>query len=207
MKELDINLWNRKEHFEHFSKFEDPYFSVVVDVDVTSIYQHAKRNNISFFVLYLHACIKAINSIENFKYRIYDDKVIIHDTIHVSATIARKDNTFGCSFIHFSADFNKFYESFKSEKKRILSTTDLFPAQNTLDCIYCSALPWFNFSGHKEPHLGVVKESVPKFAFGKFIEKDNKLMMPVAIAVHHGLIDGYHVGLFTKLFQENLYNF
>ena len=36
MKYLDINTWNRKQHFEHFSKFVDPYFGVVVDVNVTT---------------------------------------------------------------------------------------------------------------------------------------------------------------------------
>lgn len=204
MRELDINSWNRKQHFEHFQKFEDPYFAVIVDVNVTKALDYSKKENVSFFVLYLHACMKAINAVENFKYRIYDDKVFIHDVIHASATIARPNKTYGCSFIHYSDNFEEFNANFEAEKQRILTTTDLFPEQNTLDCIYCSALPWFTFTGHKEPVLGVVKESVPKLGFGKYVEKQGKLMMPISINVHHGLVDGYHVGLFVEKFQENL---
>lgn len=204
MRYLDIENWNRKQHFEHFNKMADPYFGVVVDVDVTSAFDYAKKQQISFFVVYLHACMKAINSVENLKYRIDgDDKVVIHDIIHASATIARPDNTFGCSFIHFSEDIYEFNENFKKEKERILNSTDLFPEQNTLDCIYCSALPWVNFSGHKEPVSGF-KESVPKLGFGQFKLKEGKKMMPVSIIANHALADGYHIGEFFKFYQEHL---
>jgi len=208
MRELDIESWNRKEHFHFFNQFDDPYFSITVDFDVTDAYEHAQKNAISFFVVYLHACMKAVNSIDNFKYRIHDEKVVIHDVIHVSPTIARPNNTFGCSFVYYNDDFGEFYENFKSEKERVLSTTDLFPPEEGTDaCIYCSAMPWFNFSGHKEPVFGVKKESVPKLAFGKYVKKEDKLMMPVAIAVNHALVDGYHVNLFIKAFQKELRKF
>tara|TARA_R110001632_G_scaffold10559_6_gene39037 strand:+ start:1638 stop:2261 length:624 start_codon:yes stop_codon:yes gene_type:complete len=203
MKFLDINTWNRKQHFEHFRNFADPYFGVVVDVDVTNAYEYSKQTKTSFFVLYLHACLKAINSVENFRYRIQDDKVVIYDIIHASATISREDKTFGFSFIHYSEDFDIFYRNFQKEKERIMNSTDLFPSINTKDCIYCSALPWYNFSGHKEPVSGF-SESVPMLAYGKYLIKEAKLMMPVSLISNHALVDGYHVGEFFKKFQIEL---
>ncbi len=207
MKELDIEHWNRKEHFHFFKQFDDPYFAVTVDFDVAKAFSYAKEYKIPFFVVYLHACMKAINSVENFKYRIHDDKIVVHDVIHASATILREDHTFGFSFIHYHKNINQFYKNYKTEKRRILNTTNLFPKQDTDDCIYCSAMTWLNFTGHKEPYFGVKKESVPKLAFGKYVEKDTKLMMPVAIAVNHALVDGYHVGQFAEIFQKELNNF
>jgi chloramphenicol O-acetyltransferase type A len=44
-------------------------------------------------------------------------------------------------------------------------------------------------------------------AFGKFAKKNDKLMMPVAIAVNHALVDGYHVGLFVEAYQKELGKF
>ena len=203
MKYLDIENWNRKQHFEHFNRFADPYFGVVGDLDVTKTYQHSRETGISFFALYLYACMKAINAVENLRYRIREDKVIIHDVIHASATISREDHTFGCTFIHFSEDFDVFYDNLQREKERVLTTKDLFPAENSDHCIHCSSIPWINFSGHKEPVSGM-KDSVPKLAFAKFSKKEGKLVMPVAIAVNHALVDGYHVGLFFKHYQEEL---
>lgn len=203
MQYLDINSWNRKQHFEHFSKLSDPYFGVVVDVNVTKAYEHSKQLGISFFALYLHACMKAVNSVENLKYRIQGDKIVIHDVIHASATIAREDTTFGFSFIHYSDEFKTFQDNFQKEKERVVNSTDLFPPVNTDDCIYCSALPWFNFTGHKEPVSGQ-KDSVPKLAFGKLSKKENEFWMPVSIIVNHALADGYHLGEFFKHYQIEL---
>ena len=204
MKYLDVDTWNRKEHYTHFKSLENPSFAVTVNVDVTKVYKRAQKEEHSFFVLYLHACLKALNSVENFRYRIHDDKIAIYDVIHASATVAREDNTFGFSFINFEEDFHLFNENFKKEKERILNSTDLFPPINSDDCMYCSALPWFTFTSHKEPVSGVKNDSIPKLAFGKtFIEKD-QLKMPVAITVNHALVDGYHIGLFFEEFQSQL---
>ena len=203
MKTLDINTWNRKQHFNHFNALPDPYFAVTIPFNVTKAYQFSKKNGISFFGKYLHDCMKAINSIESFKYRIEDNKIVVHDVIHASATIMRSDNTFGFSFIHYDDDLNVFINNINEEKKRIERTGELYPPQNTLDCIYCSAMPWVNFSGHKEPTSGH-KESVPKLAFSKADEQNGELIMNVAISANHALVDGYHVGLFSEMFQNNL---
>lgn len=204
MKYLDLENWNRKQHFEHFSQLLDPYFAVTVDVDVTNAYQVAKEKNISFFVIYLHSCLKTINSIENFRYRITNDKRIrVYDVIHASATIMRADNTFGFSFIYYSDNLDEFHRNFNKEKERILNSTNLFPLINSDDCVYCSALPWIHFTGHKEPRNSE-NDSITRLAFGKFIEKENTLKMPVSITVNHALIDGYHVGLFFENYQKTL---
>lgn len=204
MKYLDIEKWNRKQHFHHFRTLQDPTFGIVANVEVTKAYQLAKNNNESFFIRYLHACLKAINLVENFKYRLEDDKVAIYDTVHVSATIARPDNTFGFSFIKFSENFEVFKSSFENEKKRIVNSTDLFPPIYSINCIHCSALPWINFTAHKEPNSGNKNDSVPQLSFGKIIQENGKILMPIAVNVNHALMDGYHVGQFFDKFQQEL---
>jgi len=203
LKTLDINTWDRKELFQHFLKLKDPYFGVTIPFNVDKAYQYAKDKNVSFFGVYLHDCMKAINAIDNLKYRIEDSTVQIYDTIHASATLMRSNNTFGFSFIDYDEDLNMFLSNLSAEKRRIEGTPNLFPPVNGLNCIHCSALPWLNFSGHKEPVSGVM-ESIPKLAFGKVVKEENKLMMNVAINVNHALVDGYHVGLFSEMFQKNL---
>lgn len=203
MKVIDVNTWNRKQHFKHFNALKDPYFSITVPIDVTNAYTFAKRNNISFFAKYLHDCMSAINSVENLKYRIVNDDVVAYDTIHASATIMRSDNTYGFSFIDYDENLNVFINNLENEKTRIENSFDLYPPKNGLDCIHCSALPWLKFSGHKEPFSGI-KDSVPKLAFSKAEDVLGKKEMNVAISVNHALADGYHVSLFVNAFQDFL---
>ncbi|NNC49468.1 MAG: chloramphenicol acetyltransferase [Flaviramulus sp.] len=203
MRTIDLNNWNRKQHFEHFIKLKDPYFAVTVPLNVTKAYKFSKENKISFFATYLHACMQAINEVDNFKYRILDDFIVEYKVIHTSPTIMRDDGTFGFSFIDYDKNLNKFIENVEAEKKRIKNSTNLFPPKNGLDCIHCSAMPWLNFSGHKEPVSGVI-DSVPKLAFSKATNLGNELIMNVSINVNHALVDGSHVGDFVEKFQYNL---
>ena len=202
-KELDIDRWNRKHHFNHFNALADPYFAVTIPFDVTLAYKKSKDTGSSFFAIYLHDCMKAINAVENFKYRIVDNQVFEYDVIHASATLSRADNTFGFSFINFSESFKEFNTNIQNEKQRINDSTELYPPINGLNCIHCSALPWFSFTSQKEPFSGI-KDSVPKFAFSKTYKKNDLLMMNVGVHVNHALIDGYHVGQFAERFQTNL---
>lgn len=190
--------------FEHFKGFADPYFSLIIPFDVTIAYQSAKDNNYSFFARYLHDCLKALNQIENLRYRMVDDNVVSYEVIHASPTLMRSDKTFGFSFVKYHEDLNVFISNINKEQERINNSAELYPPEEyRLDCIHCSAMPWVNFSGHKEPVSGQ-KDSVPKLAFSKAVEIDGKLIMNVAINVNHALADGYHVSLYSEKFQEYL---
>lgn len=203
MKKIDLTTWNRKHHFNHFNALVDPYFAVTIPFDMSIAYKKSKNTASSFFAIYLHECMKAINAVENFKYRIIDNEVFEYDLIHASATLLRTDKTFGFSFINFSEHFNEFNSNLDKEKQRINDSIALYPPVNGLNCIHCSALPWFSFTSQKEPFSGS-KDSVPKLTFSKTYKENDSLMMNVGISVNHALIDGYHVGQFAELFQKNL---
>ena len=69
-KIIDIATWNRREHYEHFSAFDDPFFGVTVNVDCTRAYQEAKDKGVSFSLLVLHRIVTAAAAVEEFRYRI-----------------------------------------------------------------------------------------------------------------------------------------
>lgn len=203
MEPIDIETWNRKQHYTHFSAMKDPFFGVTVPFDVSRAYQFSKKENLSFFGKYLHDCMKAINDVDALKLRIVDEKVVKYSVIHASPTIMRNDKTFGFSFITYNPDLVVFLKNLESEKERVLNSDTLYPPTNSLDCIYCSAMPWVSFTGHKEPVSGL-QDSVPKLAFSKIETTNNILKMNVSISVNHALVDGYDVGLFVEKFQYYL---
>ncbi len=205
MHYLDINNWNRKEHFHFFKIFEEPFFGVTVDVDCTNLYLKSKETNTSFFLRYLHASLVSANSIEAFKYRIENiEKVAVHDVIDASATISRADNTFGFSYIHFNSDFIIFAQNAQKEIDRIQSSNSLLPPINQQNCIYFSSLPWLKFTSLSHARNFSIGDSVPKISFGKLTDVNKKKSLPVSIHVHHALCDGYDVGRFVERFQEEL---
>ncbi|APU12051.1 chloramphenicol acetyltransferase [Cellulophaga lytica] len=202
---VTIDEWNRKDHYNFFSKFDEPFFGVTVTIDCTVAYKKAKASKTSFFLYYLYRALEAANQIENFKYRIIDDKVYLFDTINASPTISRPDHTFGFSFVNYNEDEIAFRDDALKVIKKVQESTSLFPGEDDkINVIHFSALPWLNFTSMSHARNYKYPDSCPKISFGKLITIDNTKTMSVSIHAHHGLVDGYHVGLFVDKFQALL---
>lgn len=203
MKQLiKLDNWKRKEHFLFFSKFEEPFFGVTINIDCTLAYQQAKSKGNSFFLYYLYRALKAVNKIENFRYRIIDKEVCLFDQINASATINRPDETFGFSYMDYNENEELFYQKAKEEIARVQQSTGLIPAGSGENVIHFSAVPWLDFTSLSHARSFTFPDSCPKISFGKITEKDGIQSMPVSIHAHHGLMDGFHIGLFAEKFQE-----
>ncbi|MFY0482292.1 CatA-like O-acetyltransferase [Flavobacterium sp. PLA-1-15] len=201
---LNIDNWPRKEHFEFFRKFEEPFFGATVEIDCTEAYQTAKSLNASFFIYYLHKTLTAVNVIECFRYRISDDKIFVYDQVNASATISREDGSFGFSLVKFDPDFETFNAIALAEIERVRNTTGLFTRSFDDDnLIHFSAIPWINFTSLSHARSFTFPDSCPKISFGKMmIDESGKRTMAMSVHVHHGLMDGFHLGQFIDAFQE-----
>jgi len=207
-KILQLNQWNRKEHFDFFSKFSDPYFGLVFNVECTNAYDYCKEKENSFFLYYLFQSLKAANICEPFKYRIENNQVVEYDVIHASPTINRHDETFGFSFMPFAGSFIEFSKSGKKEIERIRKNSGLCLNEHTMrtDVIHYSVLPWFSFTGITHARNFEFADSVPKITFGKYFTQNEKIMLPISINAHHGLMDGYHIAAYVEVFENLLQN-
>ena len=94
---INLDNWNRKEHFKFFSALDDPFWGITTTVDFTSIYQQSKNMEVSFFLYSVHFLLKCINATTAFKLRIENGEVVEYDKINISPTIGREDGTFGVS--------------------------------------------------------------------------------------------------------------
>lgn len=201
---LDLAAWERKEHFNFFKQFEEPFFGVCVNVDCTHAYTKAKEEGVSFFLYYLYKSLEAANKVEPFRYRILEDEVVVYDQVHASAVISRPNNTFGFSYINYQPTFEAFAAGAKAEIAQVQNSTGLFPAVSGQDVLHFSSIPWINFTSVSHARAFSFNDSCPKISFGKMTEENGRRQMAVSIHVHHGLMDGYHVGQYIDLFQELL---
>jgi chloramphenicol O-acetyltransferase type A len=199
---LDINTWPRKDHFHFFSQFEEPFFGVTVNIDCTNGYAKCKQQEGSFFLYYLHASLTAANNTEPFKYRIAGDEIFIHDKVNASPTINRPDGSFGFGYIDYKESFSEFVQEARAEIDKVRNSTGLIPAVSGENVIHYSSIPWINFTSLSHARSFSFKDSIPKISFGKISDENGKKSMPVSVHVHHGLMDGYHVGQFIDLFQQ-----
>ncbi len=206
MKEIDIEKWNRKEHFEFFSKMANPYFGIITELDCSNAYKKTQENGQSFFSYYLHKSMIAVNSVEELKLRIVENKIISFDKINAGFTVGRQDGTFGFAFANFSEDFETFNTEVQEEIKAVQNSIGLRLNDDDVkkDLIRHSTIPWTSFSGLLHPTNFDRTESVPKITFGKFSIREGKKFLPVSIEAHHGLVDGFHFAKYLEEFQMQL---
>lgn len=206
MKIIDIDSWNRKEHFEFFSRMASPYFGFTTEVDCTETYEKSKQQGHSFFASYLHKSMVAVNSVDEMKLRMLDNNVVLYDRVNAGTTIARTDGTFGFAYIHYSEDFEIFNAELQKEIAEVQNSTGIRMNNGELgkDLIRHSTIPWNSFSALLHPTPLDKTESVPKITFGKFNIKDGKKYLPVSVEAHHGLADGFHLAKYLEEFQKQL---
>ncbi|PLX12626.1 MAG: chloramphenicol acetyltransferase [Marinilabiliales bacterium] len=205
VKKIPINSWQRKEHYEFFSKLEKPYYEIVSEIDASLAFYKAKEYNCSFFIYYIFMAMKALNSIEEFRYRIKAGEVLLFDKIDLSSTIGREDNTFGFSYIEYNSDLEIFKTNTQKEIDAVKNSTGLRVRENEmkLNVVHCTVTPWLKFSGLSLA-MSSLNDCIPKITFGKCDTEKKVKTMPASIHAHHGLVDGYHAALYFERLQKLL---
>lgn len=199
-QQLDIDTWERREHFNFFRNFDEPFYGVCVSVDCTEAYRFAKENKISFFLYSLYQCLTAAKQVEPFKYRMEGDEVFIYDQIDAGSTIARPNGTFGYGHILYADDLETFLAGANEEVKRVQTSTDLIRTTAS-NIIRFSSLPWIDFTSISHARMFSFKDSVPSISFGKITGNNGKRTMPMSVHVHHAVVDGRHIGQYIDCLQ------
>ena len=202
--EINLSTWKRREHFEVFKNFDESLFGITVRVECSDAYKKAKELGYSFSNYYLYLSMKAANEIEEFRYRIEDDKVFCYDSVGAGPTIFREDETFGFAYMPYNEDIAEFMTQATTEVERVKAERGLkFPVTGE-NIIHFSTLPWADFTSVNHARILSIGRSIPKITFGKITRVGDKMWMPVDIHVNHALMDGFHVGKFVERFQELL---
>jgi chloramphenicol O-acetyltransferase type A len=204
-QKIDLATWNRKEHFAFFSTFEEPFFGLTTQLNCENAYHKAKSLGIPFSTYYLHKTLVAVNENKAFRLRIDEDEVVEFSAINGSATVLRADKTFGFSEIKYNPDLFVFNQNAIEEIERVQQTTGLFTREFSPNVIHFSSLPWISFTSISHARSFTLPDSCPKISFGKMsVEESGKRSIPFSIHVHHGLVDGYDVGVFVNRLQHLL---
>lgn len=203
---LDLQTWNRREHFYFFKNYEQPFFNICAELEVTPLLQYTKASGLSFFVASLYLSTRTANEIESFRYRLRGERVLVHDVVHAGSTILRDDETFGFCYFDYTPGFRNFHHAALSKLEQAAQQRVLQPHDERDDLLHYSVIPWIAFTGFMHARQSGTKDSVPKIVFGKYHAAGEVIKMPVSVEAHHALMDGRHVGKFFELLQHYLMN-
>lgn len=202
---LDLANWPRRELFEFFIGYTNPYFNVCAHVDVTKLVALVRERPGGRISLALHYfALRVANEIEPFRYRLKDRKVFVCEAVNGSTTVLLPNESFAYAYFDYQIDFEKFVSDAGSAVDDVRTgSAPLMPTMRD-DVIYFTTLPWISFTSFAHARNRGRGESIPRIVFGKFTRENQRLMMPVSVEVHHALMDGLHVGRFLIRLEEAL---
>ena len=205
MKKVDLSNWKRKEIYEFYKNLDMPRYQITVEVDVYWFYKFVKYNDLSFYLSFMWLVLSELNQIENFRYRLEGEDVVIYDEVHPSFTDRIDDGeTFkivNTSYLKDLFEFNKnAIEKSKMQKDSFINYDD----EKRQDLVYMTSFPWATYTQATNVFSLDPKDAIPRIGWGKYRKEEAKWMMPLTIEVHHAFADGYHVGLLINRIENRL---
>jgi chloramphenicol O-acetyltransferase type A len=204
MKTLDIENWERKNHYNYFKSLDYPHFNICANVDITDFMRFIKERGYSFFTACLYVSTKAANDIKEFRYRIREDQVVEHEVVSPSFTIMTSKDMFSFCTVKSTNDFNEFINNTAKQIENARNLVNIADEPGKDDLLYITSIPWVSFTSVTHPiHMNPV-DSIPRISWGKYFEENGRIRLPLSVQVHHALVDGMHVGEYFKKVQEML---
>lgn len=196
----EVKNFKRKELFEHYHSCNNPFVILTTKIEITNLVNYCKEHK-NFYPTFGFVITKTANQIDEFKYRYKDGKIYYCDEIKSNYTQMYEDGTIGYFDIPVINDFKEYIDNFLKIQKRFMENKK-YSTENDLNEIWLSCEPWFSFTSFVPPFNKEI--SIPQFIWDKYENINGKYYIDLMIMVHHGFADGFHIGKFVNLLQENI---
>ena len=88
--------------------------------------------------------------------------------------------------------------------EKVKTQKEYFIAPPANDEFSFSPLPWISYTHISHTISGNRTNAAPLLDWGKFFERDGRMILPFSVQVHHSFVDGIHVGRVEERLQEYL---
>ena len=197
---IDESTWERAMHCMVFRNSIEPAFCVTFEADVTEFKKKVKEEGLSFTLAMVYAVCKCANEVEALRYRFLDGKVVLYERIDTAFTYLNKETEL------FKVVNVPFIDNLPEYVALALKTAEeqqeYFTGPLGNDVFQCSPMPWVTYTHISHTNSGKKDNATPLFDWGKYYEKDERVLIPISIQAHHSFVDGIHIGQFVDALQK-----
>ena len=197
---IDETKWERATHCMIFRNCIEPAYCVTFEADITNFKQKTKNQGLSFTMAMVYAVCRCANEIEAFRYRFLDGRIVLFDRIDTAFTYLNAETElFKVVNVPMQGDIVDFV---KLATKTAQKQKEYFTGPLGNDVFQCSPMPWVTYTHISHTNSGKKDNATPLFDWGKYYERDGKLLIPISVQAHHSFVDGIHIGLFVDKLQK-----
>ncbi len=199
---IDETNWKRAMHCQIFRNSVEPAFCVTFELDITNFLKQIKEHNYSFTMAMIFAVSKCANEIEEFRYRFVGENIVLFDKIDTAFTyLDTKTELFKVVNVPMKDSIEEYVPlATKTAQEQEVYFTG--PLGN--DIFQFSPMPWVSYTHISHTNSGKKDNATPLFDWGKYFERDGKILLPFSVQVHHSFVDGIHIGKLADAVQDYL---
>ena len=129
-----------------------------------------------------------------------------YDQVHPCYTIFHQDSeTFSNLWTAFTPDYAAFHTAYEHDMTTYGHQQGLMSRSDTPENTFpVSMLPWASFDGFNLNLQKGYTYLLPIFTMGQFYEDSGKILLPLAVQVHHAVCDGFHLCRLINEIQTHL---
>ena len=205
LKYINIDNWKRKEYFYYYYKNVKCTFTMNTELDITELIENLKDKNIKLYPVLIYLLSRIVNKYTEFRMCMdKNGKLGYWENMKPAYTVFnKKKETFFNLWSDYDENFSKFYNNYLKDEKLYENSESMFLKGEMPPYTFSiSIIPWVNFTGF---NLNIYSDGsylLPIFTFGKYMKKNDKIIIPLSIQVHHAVCDGFHAGRFFNELQE-----
>ena len=195
-----VTDYYRREHLEFFARYHSPFYSVTFELDATALKSFVERRGLPTYLNLAYFFTRALQAVEDFRYRLLDGQVVLYDHLHPALTVPAPGGRFSFCPLRFHPDLDEFNRLARPAMERASASVSLEGAPEP-DNVYFTALPKVPFTAFTHAVPDDPAAGQPRVAFGRFREEGARLKAPVALLVNHLYIDGAALGALAERAQ------
>jgi chloramphenicol O-acetyltransferase type A len=178
---------------------------MTVDLDVTTLTTALRASSRKSYVAQVWALATVVNRHDEFRMSLTEDgSPAVWDVVHPAFTVLNPAReTFARVWAPFEPDFGRFHEHAAALLAEHRDATTFFPqADAPPNAFDVSSLPWTRFTSFTLQIQSGWDHLLPIFTLGRYEERGDRTVLPLALQVHHAAVDGFHAGRFVQELEE-----
>jgi chloramphenicol O-acetyltransferase type A len=188
-----LEHYPRRPHLEFYRSNPSPFYSVNFELDATLVRARARALRASTYAALVWAYHRALLGIDAFRTRLRGEDVVLYDHLQIGMTVPAPDRTFTFAAPAWDESAEAFLAHAGEVIARATQRVDLAGGASP-DFAYYTALPKIPFTSFNHVALADPTAGQPEAAFGRFVERDGRTIVPVGVAVNHLYVDGADLG-------------
>lgn len=200
-EKIDRECWARREYFEHYFSEVPCTYSMTVKLDITPIKQ--RRQKLYPAMLYYLATV--VNRHPEFRTAINENGELgIYRKMTPCYTVFHKDTeTFSNLWTDYTPDFDRFCAAYEEDLEQYGAQKGMTAKPHLpSNSFNVSMIPWTSFEGFNLNLQNGYDYLLPIFTMGRYYQENERLILPLAVQVHHAVCDGFHLCRFINELQE-----